>query len=432
MISRLRAELERTPLAAQPLAHGLASYQLGMALAERPDGERRANLMEAVAHFARALTVYTAAHPRERARVLTGLGSAERALGMSTVARGRFEEAVALLTTVHDAEADLAAALNNLGLTYGDLGEYDRARRVFDRALSILDPVSQQRVRATTLHNLGLVLFASGTAEDLEGAVDAQEQAVEAAQLSESSYVWASAHHALGVALMALPRKRREHLARARKAFGESLRVFRRTEFPFQHAVAKNNLGLAYLEDPERGVTDLRKAVAAFEDALAVFDPRLHRQLWKESRANLEKAMRALAELGQTMEPEQHFARLLAALQGAERERMMKERFRRLLHSPEPARSRLVGRLDRALVQLDSPALEDLTLIWMKVLMEQPHQQVLIALDARARNISELDPTRRHRASWALERAIGDLEVIQRVRIRELLTDLGFERPETR
>ncbi len=430
VIAGLRAELDRIPLATEPLAHATASYRLAMALAERPHGDRRANLTEAAAHHARALTVFTRAFPRERARVLTGLGAAERALGMLTIARDRFAEAVHLLDPLPGVSEELAAALNNLGLVQGDLGNHGQAREAFERALSILDATSDRRLRATTLHNLGLVLAGRGDVEAIREAVDVQRRAIAVADPLDSAYVWASAQQALGVALMSLPGARREHLAEARRAFVQALGVFRLTEFPFQHAITKNNLGLAHMESAGDDPTSLRAAVAAFEDALAVFDPRIHRELWKEARANLEGAMSLLAGMGEPMEPEEHFARLLAAVESGDSYRLMRERLRRLLTLPEPGRSRLLGRWDRALVELEPPALDHLTVMWMRVLMEQPHPQVVTALQARVSNLADLDAGRRNRAAWALERAVGDLEVIQRVRIRELLAGMGFERPD--
>ncbi|HHC09020.1 MAG TPA: tetratricopeptide repeat protein [Actinobacteria bacterium] len=426
LIDELRRRLS-DPAGAGSFERAVASYRLGMALTERPGEDRRAGLTEAMSHFARALTIFTASHPRHRARVLNGLGTAERALGMLETARDRFEEAAELLEGVDGAVEELAGVLNNLGLTRADLGEHGAAREAFERALALLGEEDHRRLRATTWHNLGLARFDAGAVRE---AVEAQRRAAAEASFDEAPYLWAASRQALGVALIADRGDGEGRLDEARRVLTEALGVFRRVEFPFQYAVVKHNLGLTHLEEAEPSATSLRSAVAAFEDALAVFDPRVHRDLWGAARANLERAMLLLAERGEAMTPEQHFARLLAAVGQPERDRLLRERLGRLLALPEVARDGLVARLDRALVELEPPSLDELAEAWIRVLMEQPHDHVMAALRARVANLDALEPEARRRAAWAVDRAVGSLEVIQRVRIRELLASLGFERPE--
>ncbi len=392
--------------------HGTIQFNLGLALAEAPHGDRDANLRAAIGHYAEALRVFDAARfPTERARVLNALGAAERELGLPLQARDRFQAAL----DATSAPAEAGAAANNLGLVSVDLGEAGAAVDAYNRALESFDAAPYPRQRAATLHHRGQALAAAG---DLAAAVADYLAALELAPPEQAAYVHGSAQLSLAVALLG---SRPARAAEAVAALHAALAIFTRTAYPFQHAVTKHNLGVAFEELAGDDPTGLRRALAAFEDAVQLLDPRLHEEQWREAKAGLDRAQ---ARLGGGSRPE-HFAQLLAAVAPPERRELLRYRLRALLDLPEPRRGEALAELDRAIADI-----LDVTVAWIHVLMEQPGDDLVTALDVRMRVLDELPSTRRAAALAGLEAALGDLEVLQRVAVRDRLETLGYQRPD--
>ncbi len=409
----------RRLLAGHPPAtveHGTIRFNLGLALAEAPDGERDPNLRAAIGHYAEALRVFDAnRYPVERARVLNALGAAERELGLAVQARDRFQAAL----DVTSAPAEAGAAANNLGLASVDLGDVEAAVTAYGRALELFDAGQYPRQRAATLHNRGQAHAAAGA---LDRAVADYRAAIELARPEEAAYVHASAQLSLAVALLDTPGDRTALAAEAVAAVHAALAIFTRSSYPFQHAVAKHNLGVAFEELAGDDSTGLRRALAAFEDALQLLDPRLHDAQWREARAGLD---RIEGRLGGGSRPA-HFASLLAAVAPPERRELLRYRLRAVLDLPEPHRTDALTALDEALV--DQP--HEVTTAWMRALMEQPKDDLATALGVRMRVLQTLPTDRRATASRALDAALGDLEILQRVAVRDRLEALGYERPD--
>lgn len=62
--------------------------------------------------------------------------------------------------------------------------------------------------------------------------------------------------------------------------------------------------------------------------------------------------------------------------------------------------------------------------------MEQPHDQLEAGLRSRQLAQARLQGAQLRAALLGTEAALGELEIIQRVRVRDILTDLGYERPD--
>jgi tetratricopeptide (TPR) repeat protein len=423
IIQGLESRLRKTPKLNKPLEHSLLRYQLALAYVESPLGIRRVNFVKALESLHEALSVFTSIeHPIEYARARNALGVVLRELGKKEDAAGAFRDAAERLPEgTHRGER--GGALNNLGLTLSELGRPQEAVAAYEEALGAFEGGAFVRQRISVLYNLGQAQGSPGTGDGPERALAIYEQAVALADPQEMPDQWALLHHARGGALTGLGR-----FPEAVEAFQLALKVFTRARFPFHHALAMNNLGLAYAQLGDR--SSLRRAVAAFEGALWVLDVRLHRQVYEEAYRNLHIAESALKELGETGDRADYFARVLNESPDAERLGMLRERIEYFLRLPEPGRGEELAELDRSVLALDEQGAWRVTATWLSILMELPNEALVTGLQARLTAHEGLDPQARKQADWMLDMVTTqELLAPQRMRVRDTLSMLGHERP---
>lgn len=424
VLEDLKRRLEQTPRHRRPLEHAALRYSLGMAWAELPTGDRELNLSRAIAAYEDAASLFTVERfPVEHARVQNARGAALRELGDHRRAVTVLEHALEVLRTADDGDhaAEYGAALNNLGLAKSELGEHDQAVRILQDAAGAFATggrdLTRQRVMA--MHNLAQ---AQAAADDHEAAVATYGEAIADTDPEELPYHWGVLHHGLGVSLTGLERPEQ-----AAEAFQRSLQVFTRQRYPFQHALAKNNLGLAYAQIG--GVTSLRRAVAAYEDALQTLDVRLHRPQWQQAYQNLEMAEQALEDLEAGGSRAEHLAALSAELDEDERAEFLRERLMSVMQLPETQRLERLAELDLAALRLPEPGPRRYTSAWLNVLMELPNDMLIAGLRARIAAMGELSEDEQDTAGEMLEIAIREeMLAPQRIRVRDTLEHLGYER----
>jgi tetratricopeptide (TPR) repeat protein len=436
VIEALEKQLAATPRSSRPYEHAALSYRLGLALAESPTGGV-ANLRRALAYYDAAAGIFDPRFdPVEHARVLNAAGAAHRALTDRKRAAGLFAQAADLLAD-RDRDQERAASLNNLGLVRSEMGDAAGAVEAFDEAADLFDADSAEgrRGRVATLHNRGLAHAAMGTEQGLEEALDDYRRALAELDPDDAPYHYGLVHHSLGVAYSTLAGMRgadRERLlAEAEESFTESLTIFTRTDFPYQYALTKHNLGLALLGQAQDGDVKIRRrAMASFEDAVAVLDPRLHADAWQQAYASLAKVEEELGRLAPGLSRAGHFVALAAASKADERRELMSERLLRLLSLPDAPRHSALGELALASAQLGDEQTGKIAESELSVLMELPNEHLEAALRARVEAHRQLDPERQEHADRALDQAIGDaLQGPQRVRVRDFLYSIGWERP---
>lgn len=422
-IKRLEEQLKRTPNT-RIFERGVIRYNLGLAWSELPTGDRMINLSRAVASLHKAAAAFDPQlRPAEHGRAQNAAGSALRELGQTKEAVAAFELAVRLIPLEASA-GEHGAARNNLGLTYADLGRVDEAIEQFRAALQALAGREFTRQRISVLHNLAQTLANTEEPQRVSEAIALYEEALALADPQEYPYQWALVNHSLGVAYTAV-----EEPEKAVEACDASLRVFTRHRWPFQYALAKNNLGLSHAQIGD--VSSLRRAVVAFEDALRVLDSRLHRPQWERAYQNLQLAEKGLEEAGEGGTRPQHLARLAAEEEGERLLALLRERLRDYVTLPEPRRTQALGEFDDAVLRLDDPDAIRISAAWLQVLMEQPHKHFVVGLGARMRVHDALDDPARQRAVRILDRTIQhELLAPQRVRVRDTLYEMGYERPE--
>ena len=134
-------------------------------------------------------------------------------------------------------------------------------------------------------------------------------------------------------------------------AFEQALGVLTEAAFPFQHAIARHSLAVAW--ERRGGPWDAARALAEVEAAMSIFDPRLHRPQWQAAADSLARLERKLEAAGPPGTRSDHFARLLAAVAADERAKLLRDRLQRLATAPEIRRRRDLDELAAALTRLD-------------------------------------------------------------------------------
>ncbi len=434
VIDALTKQLAATPRVSRPYEHATIAYRLGLAHAETAGANPGENLRKALASYDVAAAIFDPRFdPVHHARVLNAAGAAHRSLGNREKATELWQKAVGLLEA-EGTDNERAAVYNNLGLARTEMGDPSAAVEAFDMAVELFDTTEAEgrRGQLAALHNRSQAHSAMGTDEGLELALADLEEARAALDLEEAPLHHAMIEHSVGVTCSALAVRRSDErqsfYTEAVRAFEESLRVFTRTDFPFQHALAKHNLGLAFAG--LGGTPNLRRALAAFEDSVAVLDPRLQADAWRQVYASLERVERQLGEVVPGATRTEHFAALVAGVKDEEREALMKERLLRYFVLPEKQLMTALADLALAVAKLGHERAYPVLETELLVVMEQPkdfHAITLQAIHEAHRRID--DEELRSQADQALDQAIGGLGGVQRIHVRDYLYSIGWERP---
>lgn len=414
-LERQLAQLDRT---ANPDGWALAAGRVAMARAEVGDPNGALTLLE------QAAAVLTASRaPMEHGRLLVGAAVAHRALGDGPRALELFKAGTDLLVGRAGA-VEVAAAHSNIGLVAAELGRTDEALAAFDAAL-LLAPGDDPRLLASLYVNRGQVHLARGDAVGLHSARIDFAAAAACSDSTSSPVQHGQAHNGLGAVAQATG----DH-ANAAEHFMAAVATFTPLQFPFQHAVANHNLGLA-LADPAGEIASRRRALVAFEVALTLFDPNRHRAHWAESfrRAEAVDAMLGVGFPGWTRDD--HFTAMVAELGDDERLSAVRTRLGHIAQRPDPHRRRAFASLAAAALRRSDSTQRSALRATLSVLMELPEPVLKSGLGGQtdAHNALETDDER-SRADSAFDDAIHEmLHGPQRVRVRDLLEELGWQRP---
>jgi len=434
-ITDLERQLAATSRASRPHEHAVIAYRLGLALAESPTGNPTESLRKALACYDVAAAIFDPRHePVFHARVLNAAGAAHRSLQDRRKASELFEKATELFSE-GGTDNERAAAFNNLGLSRTEMGQLEPGIEAFNAAIALFDTHSPEGKRGvmSTLHNRGQAHAAQGTEAGLEAALADYEEARSMVDPDENPLHHGMVEHSMGVTCSALanlsPDGRSAFLQEAVRAFNNCLLVFTRTAFPYYYAIAKHNLGLAFVS--LGGTANLRRALGCFEDALAVLDTRLHADAWKQAYGSLERVEKQLAVDVPGMSRVEHYVALLAVAGLDERTVLVRERMFRLLALPEAAAMTAVSEIARAIGRLGFDEARKVYEAVVKLVIELPKDTQALSLRAiiAAHRTIENEEARID-ADRAIDQAIGDaLGGPQRVAVRDFMEGEGWERP---
>ncbi len=427
-----------------PLGWAVAAYRLGMAKAEQPIGDPRENLGAALGLFEQAAEVLTEERaPVEHARILNAAGSAHRMLGDIATSLRLFRHSSSLLAG-RGVGAEEASVLSNLGVALTEAGRLDDGISAFASAIEVLpaDTEEHVRTRLATEHNLAQAHAAKGTEDGFAEAIRILERAGEQAGTVDAPMHLGMVWHTLGVtrkgrhALLTgrengqdgVGLEAEDDIDRAIEAFERSLTVFTSVGFPFQHAIAKHNLGHALATRSD--LPSLQRALVCYEDALNIFDPRLHRPHWQETYRNCEELDQRLQALVPGAARPDHTASYAGALDETERLAFVRQRFAQLERLPGDQRLQRLTEFSYAVVTQPSESFVATLRTMISVLMELPESMLQATLEAQLAAHAMLEAGDRRACDFVLDEAINLLLFgPQRIRVRDILTDIGWERP---
>lgn len=441
-IAALSARLDSIDRVADPVGWATAAYKLGMATAEEPSAQPQPLLQRALELYQQAADILSPTRaPVEHARILNAAGSAHRLLGDQATAARLFERSMQLLAG-RGANAEEASVLNNLGLVLAERGRIDEAIARFTESLALLDgdgagdDANQDddvvRTRLATMHNLAGAHMGRGSADGLNDAIEVLQAASATAGSAPASLHRGLIDHSLGVAHKALaavdPETNDQHLDRAIAAFERSLTIFTSVGFPMHHAIAKHNLGHALAG--RHDLDSMRRALASYEDALNMFDPRLHQAHWQEAFKNIEALEARLAKVEPDAGRADHIATLAGSMSDDERLTFVRQRLLQMEPLPEKHRRERLTAFSYAIVTQPAPSFVATLRTLMTVLMELPETMLDSALRAQLQAHAMLDPHDQRAADFVLDEVIQALLFgPQRIRVRDMLADIGWDRP---
>ncbi len=433
-VQALAQRVEAIDRMADPIAWATATYRLGMATAEQPTAHPETAMREALEFYQQAAQVLTAHRaPVEHARILNAAGSAHRLLGDRSTAVRLFRESLALIVD-RGVEPEEASVWNNLGLVLSEGGQFDDAITAFNRSLSLVSDETEQDIRTqlATKHNLGQAHLASGGLKGSAASVEVLREAAGVARSTTSTMHTGLIDHSLGVALKALaaldPAGSQGHIDDAIEAFERSLTIFTSVGFPMHHAIAKHNLGHALAEHDD--VESKQRALAYYEDALNLFDPRIHQAHWQEAFRNAETVEAQLNKLIPDATRADHIASLAGSMTEDERLTFLRQRFAQLERVPEENRQARLTAFSFAMINQPAASFVATLQTMIAVLMELPDSLLESALNAQLRAHSMLDPHDQRAADFILDEAINaKLFGPQRIRVRDILEEIGWDRP---
>lgn len=433
-IAAMKARFESIDRASDSLNWATAAYRLGMATAEQPTAHPAEKMQEALGYYQQAAEVLTVQRaPVEHARILNAAGSAHRMLGDPSTASRLFREALGLMSG-KGVDVEEASVLNNLGLVLTEGGRLDDAVEAFNMSLDMLpgDDDEQIRTMLATKHNLGQVHLARGGLGGCDAAIEVLSGAAGAAGRAQASMHTAMIDHTLGIAWKAKagldPSGSDHHLGEAITAFERSLTTFTSVGFPMQHAIAKHNLGHAYAGRDD--VASLQRALAYYEDSLNIFDPRLHQPQWQEAFANAEavEARLELAVPGATRAD--HIATLAGSMDDDERLMFLRQRLMQMERLPKTNQLERLTAMYYAIITQPAASFVASIRTIITVLMELPETLLESALESQLAAHAMLDNHDQRAADFILDEAINALLFgPQRIRVRDMLEDIGWDRP---
>ncbi|MFP5327668.1 MAG: tetratricopeptide repeat protein [Acidimicrobiia bacterium] len=434
LIASLEAQLRTTPLSVKPYEHATLMFRLGLAHAESNTADPSSGLRKALACYEVAAGVFDPRiDPVEHARVLNVAGAAHRGLGDRRRAAALFERAAELLEDRARSD-ELAAVWNNIGLVRLELGENDAAVEACGRALLLFDPSSAEgrRGRVAALQTRATAHASQPDGSGLDEALADLSAAAGEVDREEAPYHYGLIHHSLGTTYTAMAASGPQaeasaHLRRAVLAFSESLVVFSRPSFPYQHALAKHNLGraLSALGDD----TNLRRAMACFEDAAAILHPQSHPDAWRHAMESLRDCESLLAGRYPGRSRTQHFVELVAEGNDGEARALLRDRLTRFLDLPPAQRDAAFADFALTVGRSAPETARSVLAAALDVLVELPSGALDVALRAVVFANRSLGDSQEE-ADRALDQAVSDALVgPQRVWVRDFLYSLDWERP---
>ncbi len=273
-----------------PLLYARIQHKLGNAYSDLPEGNRAANLEQAIACYREALRFWTPeTAPLDYATIQNNMGIAYSDLPAGDRGANLRKAIACYREALHfrtPEKAPLAYAIiqNNLGAAYNDLPEGDRTSNLqqaitcYQEALRFWTPERAPLDYAMAQHNLGIAysnLPTGDGAAHLQQAIACYREALRFRTLEHSPLDYARTQNNLGIAYSDLPvGDRAANLQQAIACHQEALRFWTPEIDPIAYATIQNNLGTAYCYLPtgDRSA-NLQQAIICYREALRFWTP---------------------------------------------------------------------------------------------------------------------------------------------------------------
>lgn len=436
-VRSLEAHVAALSPADHPDGWALAAYRLAVALGEDATADRERSLHRSIALLAQAAVLLDPARaPIEHARILNATGAAWRALGVPSKSIDAFGRAASLLRR-RARPLEVGTVLSNLGLAHLESGDLAAALRNFDEALALLRDgfgpsadAETRRVFASAALNRAQALLAvpDGDSGGCDGepwgkggeAIILVDEALGVSSVEEGPLQVGMLRHTRGLLNM-----RADQCAMAVDDFTAALAVFTRPSFPFQHAIANFNRGRA-----KEQLGNFREALLDYESSAQLFDPRLHRPQWLEAASRLADVERRLGLEHPGWTRNDHVVQFLATSDQAARVLVLRERIGRLHNRSVDIQRGELRQLAESALRLPSDQSDIMLRDTIEILMDLPDDILRSAMLAQLDAIETLPEADQRPAHLGFDAAIQQLVMgPQRVRMREILYDAGWERP---
>lgn len=161
-----------------------------------------------------------------------------------------------------------------------------------------------------------------------------------------------------------------------------------------------------------------------------MFDPRLHQAHWQEAYRNTEALEARLLDIEPDAARADHIASLAGSMADDERLTFLRHRLLLMEPLPEKHRQERLTEFCYAMVTQEPASYVATLRTMITVLMELPESVLASALRSLLRAHSMLDPHEQRAADFVLDEAVQSLLFgPQRIRVRDMLEDIGWDRP---
>ncbi len=219
---------------------------------------------------------------------LNGLGAVDNSLGKYEEAKGYHQEALSMAEAMGYAKGK-ADAFNGLGNVCRDIGEYEEAIAYDQKSLAIRQEIRERWGECVSFINL---TFNYWFLEQYEQSLEwAQKFLVAAREIKNRQWEAHSLFQLGNTYCVRIKGETAENLELAIAAYENALEVYTKEVFPNDWADTQNHLGNAYRERIKGETAEnLELAIAAYENALEVYTKEVFPNDWADTQNNLGTA----------------------------------------------------------------------------------------------------------------------------------------------
>jgi len=216
---------------------------------------------------------------------------------------GRIPSAIETYRRCLELETDherLGALNIQIGNCHHELREYVRAAEFYEAAAREAQRAGDEEGKASAIASVANTLMlrpasSARRSRNLREAVEGYERALTVFRRGEYPIQHAMTQNNLGAAYAdlpaATPEEQAENVRKAIECYNAALKIYKKDQYPIQHAGTQNNLGGAYAAlpaaTPEERAENVRKAIECYSAALKIYKKDQYPHQFCKTAANL-------------------------------------------------------------------------------------------------------------------------------------------------